>query len=214
MGEPALEGIGDHVEAVAAREGLDQKLVGARQHRTVALDPQPVGDLVGERRPFFRVGEDGAHAGREEGGERELAAGIDRDLRRVVGGAGGHHLVLENALEAQDQAGEEEGVAGRQRLDEILLILPSTRPPRPAKPAPRLRETRRSRAPSRRWCRRSSDCWATRGWVMRQAVHQVADPVEAVIRLQRIAAGATKSTTRSRVCPFEMIDREPEVTLL
>ena len=60
---------------------------------------------------FFGSASMRADAVGEIGGERELAAGIDRDLRRVVGGARGDHLVLEHALEAEDQPGEEEGVA-------------------------------------------------------------------------------------------------------
>src|SRR5207244_654060 len=69
------------------------------------------------------VGEHRADSGSEVGGERELAAGVHRDLRRVGRGAGGDRLVLVDALEAKDVPGEEEGVADGQRLDEALLDL-------------------------------------------------------------------------------------------
>ena len=80
-------------------------------------------DLIGQLRPALVVGEQRADAIGEERRDRELAAGIDRNLRRVVGGAGGDHLVLVDALEAEDQPGEEERVARRQRLDEAFLDL-------------------------------------------------------------------------------------------
>src|SRR5262249_37550433 len=52
-----------------------------------------------------------------------LAAGIDRDLWRVGGAAGGDRIVFVDSLEAKDQSCEEEGIADGKRLDEILLDL-------------------------------------------------------------------------------------------
>ena len=134
-----------------------------------------VGSASMARTPSARIGR-----------ERELAAGIDRDLRRVVGGAGGDHLVLADALEAEDQPGEEEGVAGRQRLDEVLLDLAERRARRARRsPAPRVRATRTFRSGASTMVPTLSRyCWATA---------RMGDAPEAV----RARAGSWRSARRS-----------------
>ncbi len=82
----------------------------------------------GKRLPALRIGQHAAHLVGEIGRERELAAGIDRHLGVEPGAVGDEALVLADALEAQHLAGEQEGVAGRQRLEEILLDLAEHRP--------------------------------------------------------------------------------------
>ncbi len=124
VGEAALERIGDEIEAPAAREGLDKKLAGLRQARDPLLRMQPGRDLLRQRVPEAGRSQDRAHAGREEGREREFAAVIGGDLRiGAGGGARADRLVLDDALEAQHLAGEDEGVARHHGLGEILLDL-------------------------------------------------------------------------------------------
>ena len=116
------------MEAVAARKGLDQQFAARRQHRLLLLDAQPVGHLLGKRLPAAGVGEHAAHLVGEIGRQRKLAAGIDRHLGIDARRVGDEALALADALEAQHLAGEEKGVAGRQRLQEILLDLAQQRP--------------------------------------------------------------------------------------
>ena len=66
---------------LAARKGLDQHLVAARQHRTLGLQLSQSRTWSGSRRPVVRVGQHLAHALGEIGRERKLAAVIGRDLR-------------------------------------------------------------------------------------------------------------------------------------
>ena len=71
-----------------------------------------------------------AHALGEVRGERKLAARVGGDRGIGIAGARDERLGLLQALEAQHLAGEDEGVAERQLLDEVLLVIsPSTRPP-------------------------------------------------------------------------------------
>ncbi len=56
MGEPSLEGITDEIMPLPARKGLDQDLVGARHDRHLALNAQPVRDLIRQPRPMAPVG--------------------------------------------------------------------------------------------------------------------------------------------------------------
>ncbi len=73
----------------ARGEGLDQQLVAPREDGPQALDLQPFGHLFGQAAPLLGIGEHTADAVGEEGGERELAAGVDRDLGFGAGRAGG-----------------------------------------------------------------------------------------------------------------------------
>src|SRR5439155_11761330 len=79
--------------------------------------------LPGQLVPLALVGKHRADARGKVGGERELAADIGRDLRRGVRRARGDRLVFADPLEAEHEAGEKEGVADRERLDEVLLDL-------------------------------------------------------------------------------------------
>jgi hypothetical protein len=82
------------------------------------------------------IGEHAAHLIGEIGRQRKLAAGIDRH-RRPARRVGDEALGLADALEAQHLAGEQKGVARRQRLEKYpSSILPSTGPPRVATPRP------------------------------------------------------------------------------
>ena len=72
---------------------------------------------------MFRVGEQLAHALGEIRRKRELAAVIGRHLGLGGVRAGDDGIDLAQALEAQHLAGEHEGVAWRELLDEIFLDL-------------------------------------------------------------------------------------------
>ena len=122
--EPALERIAD-AGSTCRRAGrsrpADRAAPGTQ--RAPLLDVQPFAHLVGQVAPLLRLGQDAAHAVGEIGRERELAALIGRHLGIVGVGARDVDLVLDQRLVFQDFAGEHEGVARRQRLDEILLDL-------------------------------------------------------------------------------------------
>ena len=111
------------IVALPAREGLDQDLVGTGHDRECRLQPEPVRDLVGEARPGGGLGQQMAHAVGEIGREREFAAVIGRHLGLGRMRARDDGVGLAQALEAQHLAGEDEGVAGRELLDEIFLDL-------------------------------------------------------------------------------------------
>ena len=89
----------------------------------IAGSPAIRAPASGSARQCAAVGEDRAHAGGEIGRERELAALVGRHLRIGGGRARDIGLVLDQRLVFQDFAGEDEGVARRQRLDEIFLDL-------------------------------------------------------------------------------------------
>src|SRR6478752_2900988 len=55
MGEPSLEWIADEIMPLPARKGLDQDLVGARHDRHLALNAQPVRDLIRKPRTMASV---------------------------------------------------------------------------------------------------------------------------------------------------------------
>ena len=94
-----------------------------RQQRTPFLDLEPFAHLFGQARASVRLGQHGAHAGGEISRERKFAAFIGRYFRIGRVGARDIDLVLDQRLVSEDFAGEHEGVAGRQRLDEIFLDL-------------------------------------------------------------------------------------------
>ena len=79
--------------------------------------------LVRQRAPRSRSASIAAHAVGEIGRERKLAALIGRHLGILGRRARDVDLVLDQRLVFQDLAGEHEGVARRQRLDEIFLDL-------------------------------------------------------------------------------------------
>ncbi len=54
MGETPLERIEREIEALAARKGFDEKLVGRRQRRARPLQRQPFGDLLRQGVPGGR----------------------------------------------------------------------------------------------------------------------------------------------------------------
>src|SRR3546814_13107552 len=83
----ALETVRDHVMPSLAREGLDEKLVGPRQHRAERLHLQPFAHVAGEAMPLLRAGEKAAHAPRQIGRDRHPRAAIGRDARREIGRA-------------------------------------------------------------------------------------------------------------------------------
>ena len=121
--QPALERVGDEIVAVAARERLDQHLVAPGNDGALLLQLQPIGDRRRQPAPRVIVGEHGAHALGEMRRQRELAAVVAGDDGIAGAGAGDERLVLAHALEAQHLAGQHEGVAGAQLLDEILVDL-------------------------------------------------------------------------------------------
>src|SRR3546814_10892488 len=81
MRVPALETVRDHVMPSLAREGLDEKLAGPRQHRAERLHLQPFAHVAGEAMPLLRAGEKAAHAPRQIGRDRPPRAAIGRDAR-------------------------------------------------------------------------------------------------------------------------------------
>ncbi len=111
-----------------ARERLDQQVAPARQQRAPLLDFQPFAHLVGQRAPLGVIGKDVAHAVGQIRRQRELAALIGGHFRIFRGRARDIGLILDERFVSQHLAGEHEGVARRQRLDEILLDL-SKQPP-------------------------------------------------------------------------------------
>ena len=123
MRQSSFERIGDHEIALAARKGLDQEVACGRQHGEMLLQLQPFADLRRQGFPGTRIGQHLPHALRQPGGERKLAAGIGGHFRRVRACPRHQSLVLDDALQGEDFAAEEKGVARRQRLEEIFLDL-------------------------------------------------------------------------------------------
>ena len=74
------------------------------------------------------IGDEIAHPRGKISRERELSAFIGGDFRVFARGARDIDLVFHQGLVAQDFPGEDEGVAERQRFDEILFHL-SEQPP-------------------------------------------------------------------------------------
>ena len=87
------------------------------------LQLEPIGDGRRQPAPFVVVGEHGAHALGEMRRQRELAAVVAGDDGIARGGAGNEGFVLAHPLEAQHLAGEHEGIAGAQLLDEVFVDL-------------------------------------------------------------------------------------------
>jgi len=123
VSEPSLEWISDKVVAIAARKGLDEEFVDPGEDRAQLLDSEPLGNLGRQYFPFLFVGEHGPNAACEIGRQRKLAAGIEGNFGRVVGGTDRNDFVFVNSFETEDQSGEEERVADGQSLDEVLLDL-------------------------------------------------------------------------------------------
>ena len=112
----------------AARESLDQQAVACRQGRADALDAQPFAHLGRQLGMPRRILQDAAHPVGQEGRERQAAAAIGRHLGIAAGRRRALRHQLLDALEAQHAAGEDEGVARHQALDEGLLDLAQDRP--------------------------------------------------------------------------------------
>ena len=110
--EPALERIGHEVVPPAAREGLDQHGVARRQDRLRALQVQPVLDLRRAGRPVARVGQHARAPARPD----RSRAGTCRPHRRGSWACRSttrlhERLVVDDGLQGQDLAAEQEGVA-------------------------------------------------------------------------------------------------------
>ena len=124
MREPAFERIADEIILVGARKGFDQKF---------ARGPASASAIAGFRaiRAPARAGramrcgsrDDGAHPSGEIGRERKLAAFIGRHFGILRGGARDVNLVLDQRLVFENLAGEDESVARHHGLDEIFLDL-------------------------------------------------------------------------------------------
>ena len=123
MREPSLERIADEIEALSAREGLNQHLIGFGNDGDFGLKAEPIGDLRRETRPGVFDSQQIAHAGGKISRERKLAAVIGRDLRLSGIGAGDDGVHLAQALEAEHFACEDEAVAWHELLDEPFLDL-------------------------------------------------------------------------------------------
>ena len=123
VGETALERIDDQEMPLAAREGLDQHLARAGDLGALGLDASHSHTGSGSVRHWRGSAIMRAHALGEMRGERELAALVGGDRRVGIAGAGDEGVGVLQPLEAQHLAGEDEGVAGPQLLDEILLEL-------------------------------------------------------------------------------------------
>ena len=124
----ALEAVGDQIPAVAAREGLDQQVVAAGQagaRRAAVRSHSCTGS--GNRCQFAGSCSMRAHAVGEVGGERQPA----RRHRRAPSGRRRRpprpRRRFAHAEEAQQAAGEHEGVAGAEHVDEIFLDLAEDR---------------------------------------------------------------------------------------
>ena len=101
---------------------ISRRLLG-RQGRADALDAQPFAHLGRQLGMPRRVLQDAAHPLGQEGRERQAAAAIGRHLGIAAGRGRALGDQFLDALEAQHAAGEDEGVARHQALDEGLLDL-------------------------------------------------------------------------------------------
>jgi len=125
----ALEAVGDEVFVLAAGKRLNQELILLRQHRTPALQAQPLLHRGRQIAPLAGIGEDLPNAARQVRSEGQAAAGISGNLwLAAAGGAARLHEGLADAVEAQELAGEDEGVAGQQSWAKYSSTSPSTRP--------------------------------------------------------------------------------------
>ena len=114
--------------AAAAREALDQQPSAGGSCERQTLQAQPVRTSAGSSAMLRRVLQDAAHPLGEEGRERQAPAGIGRHLAdRRSSPASTTAASRVDALEAQQAAGEDEGVARRPA--------PGRTTPRP-RPAP------------------------------------------------------------------------------
>ena len=108
---------------LAAREGLDQQIVAVGQDGAEPLEPQPFLDRIRQVAPAGGVGQHRADPVGEMGRERHFAPGIGGDLGIALAALRAVDPGLRDAEELQQLAGEQEGVAGDQGLDEVLLDL-------------------------------------------------------------------------------------------
>ena len=151
--------------------------------RAAALDAAAIRARRPAARMPRRILQDAAHALGQEGRERQAAAAIGRHLGIAAGRRRAHAPQLRDALEAQQPAGEDEGVARHQPLDEALLDLAQHRP------APQLCTLMQRQlddgadvhavTPRDHAARRS----------MPAPVRQLLQPVPALVGRQRVAAG-------------------------
>jgi hypothetical protein len=123
MGEPPFERI-DHQEMpVAARNVSTSTSPAAGITEQLGLQAEPFADRRGQRRPMPRIGQHAAHPLGQMRRQRELAAGVGWNL-----GLGGRCCGIPAprspaGLEAHNLAGEGEGVADGELLDEGFLQL-------------------------------------------------------------------------------------------
>ena len=142
---------------------------------------QPLAHLGRQLGMPRRILQDAAHALGQEGRERQAAAAIGRHLGIAAGRQRALRDQLLDALEAQQAAGEDEGVARHQPLDEGLLDLAQHRP------APQLHLDQRQLDDG-------ADIHAELPRHQRRGQHpapvgQLLQPVPALVGRQRIAAG-------------------------
>jgi len=81
MGKAAFERIANEIMAIAARKRFHQHLGGAREHRGMPLEGQPITHLVGEQCLFGGVCQHLADTSGKKGRKRKFAAEIGRDRR-------------------------------------------------------------------------------------------------------------------------------------
>ena len=130
--EPAFEGIGDHVEAVAARERLDQELGRAGKHRALLLvcaaSRAPASGRRAQRFGSARIARTWL---REIGGERELAALVGGDHRRARRRPGWRYASFSRMPSKRSTRPAKRNVSPCVSCSrKYSSILPSTRPPR------------------------------------------------------------------------------------
>ena len=121
MGLLAFEGVGDHEPAAVAGEDFDEEVVGGGEFGAVGLEGEPLADGFGVGVPGGGVVEHGADAVGEVGGEREAGADVGGDGGGAGAAVGAFEGELVDAGEAEEAAGEEEGVAGAEGVGEVLL---------------------------------------------------------------------------------------------
>jgi hypothetical protein len=96
-------------------------LARPRNERSSFLDLQPTLDLIRQRSPFVPIGDDLSYAVGEIGRKGKFSTLVGWHLGLLRSGARNIDLVFDQRLVSEDLAGENEGVAGHQRLDEMFL---------------------------------------------------------------------------------------------
>ncbi len=198
MGESPLERIGDQEVALPPGEGLHQHLVHGRDQRAPFLGLQPLLHVGRQGLPAVFLGDHAAHAPGQVGGEGELRAAPARHLGLRARRGADQHVDPLHAQQPPHLAAEDEGVAHLQLLDIALLDLADLAPRPAAAGAQPQVQHRRADDGADIHPMTEDGLGVARPPAPVPGLH---DAAEAVVGLQRIAAGGDEIDHLLEVLP-------------